>query len=835
MAKRFNKPHLHIEKYRTRRDFVAPSLNLSGEAVPRTREEHGVRLREELQAAFRDFEEVRPKPPEEFKDIGGTSGSFLEVELRRGTPIETVERKSKGVVPTATKLEPNENRTVGLFVPDKARDYILSMLEDYANGPLTEKGRAPKQNFAEPIENIRAAKFHTYYTDDPAYLPEDRQETVWWEVWCVRSAEAQLEALADRVKARLGERTRRLYFHESVVIPVLATREQIEALLFARFTIVEIRRSRDTPTMFLEADPEEQLGWVDDLAERMIWPGLQSPSVCLLDTGVNRAHHLIEPALSEEEMDAVNRDWGVADDTYGHGTSMAGIALHGDLADVLGGDENLELTHRLESVKMLPPTGAVETDESFYGPVTQSAISLPEIARAERRRVYCMAISNDEVSGYRPTAWSAAIDQAASGTMPGDTDPTRRLILVATGNAPSHIDATLIQSRDAYPIEDPAQAWNAITVGGYTDKTLIDEPPLAGYLAVAAAGDLSPHTRTSISWAGKSAYKPDIVMEAGNRAVSPAGTDMVDADSLGLLSTGSEVDRQPLVPFRATSAAVAAAARLSARLMADHPDYWPETVRALIVHSAEWTAPMVSEFTSAGGMTDRAGLLRRYGYGVPSFERATASATNHLALIAQSDIQPYASEKKAFKDCHFYGLPWPAAAIEAIGDQTVQMKITLSYFIEPNPGFSSTIDPYRYQSFGLRFDLRRPRESMLEFAKRVNDKERERRLNPEGREVKEKIVGANDPDHWQFGPKSISAGSLHSDVWTGPAARLLTRNMICVYPIGGWWNNRSGKDVRAQKTRYALVVTLKTDEESIDLHTPIRTLVENDVKIDTPF
>ncbi len=835
MATRFNKPHLHFDKYRTRRDFVAPSINLSGEGVPRTREEHGVRLREELQAAFNDFEELRPRPLEEFEDIGGTSGSFLEVELRRGTPIEAVERKSKGVVPTATKLEPNDNRTVGLFVPDKARDYILSMLEDYAHGPLTEKGRAPQQNFADPIEIIRTAKFHTYYTDDPRYLPDDRQETVWWEIWCVRSAEAQLEALADRIEVRLGERARRLYFHESIVIPALATQEQIEALLFARFTITEIRRSRDTPTMFLEADPEEQLGWVDSLAERVKSPSLQSPSVYLLDTGVNRAHHLIEPALLEDEMDAVDRNWGVADDAHGHGTAMAGVALYGDLTNVLSGDGELELTHRLESVKMLPPPRASETEESFYGPVTQAAISLPEIARAERQRVFCMAISNDEVSGYRPTAWSAAIDQAASGTMSGDTAPTRRLVLVATGNAPNHIDATRVQSPDAYPIEDPVQAWNAVTVGGCTDKTLIDEPPLVGYRLASAAGDLSPHTRTSTSWVGKSAYKPDIVMEAGNRAISPAGTDMLDTDFLGLLSTGSEVDRQPLVPFRATSAAVAAAARLSARLMADHPSYWPETVRALMVHSAEWTAPMINEFTIAGGMTDRAGLLRRYGYGVPTYERATASASNHLALIAQSEIQPYAAEEKAFKDCHFYGLPWPTAAVEAIGDQTVQMKITLSYFIEPNPGFSATIDPYRYQSFGLRFDRRRPSESTLEFAKRVNDKERERRLNAEGKEVKERIFGANDPDHWQFGPKSISAGSLHSDIWTGPAARLLTRNMICVHPVGGWWNNRSGKEVRAQKTRYALVVTLKTEQESIDLPTPIQNLVESDVEIETPF
>ncbi|MEO1139381.1 MAG: peptidase S8 family protein, partial [Pseudomonadota bacterium] len=208
---------------------------------------------------------------------------------------------------------------------------------------------------------------------------------------------------------------------------------------------------------------------------------------------------------------------------------------------------------------------------------------------------------------------------------------------------------------------------------------------------------------------------------------------------------------------------------------------------------------------------------------------------NHLAIFAQSEIQPYAGAKKAFQDCHFYGLPWPRQAIEAIGDETVQLKITLSHFIEPNPGFSATIDPYRYQSCGLRFDLRRLKETELEFAKRVNDKERARRNGPDGKEIKEKIKGVTDSDDWRFGPGSVSAGSLHCDVWTGSAARLLTRNMICVHPIGGWWNSRSKKAVREQKTRYALVMTLKTKDEAIDLHTPIQTLVESDIAIETPF
>ena len=184
-------------------------------------------------------------------------------------------------------------------------------------------------------------------------------------------------------------------------------------------------------------------------------------------------------------------------------------------------------------------------------------------------------------------------------------------------------------------------------------------------------------------------------------------------------------------------------------------------------------------------------LLRRYGHGVPTFERAAASARNHLALVAQAEIQPYQRSSKGMNECHFYSLPWPSEALESLGEQDVTLKITLSYFIEPNPGSSSSFDPYRYQSYGLRFDLKRRSETLVNFAKRLN---KEARDGPADRPPPEP-----DHDDWLFGPNSISAGSLHSDEWTGPAVNLLSRNLICIKPVGGWWNDRAKAQVRGQK------------------------------------
>ena len=504
---------------------------------------------------------------------------------------------------------------------------------------------------------------------------------------------------------------------------------------------------------------------------------------------------------------------------------MAGLALHGDLTAALADRSERVLTHRLESVKFLPPQGFDPAQPQSYGVMTQAAVALPEIAAPERTRVYCMAITNEDVSGSRPSAWSAAVDQAANGSMIGDdADAPKRLIVVSGGNVPAHIEMARVRPQDEYPIEDPAQAWNALTVGGYTDRGTIREAGLENWTPMATTGDLSPHSRTSVTWPQNAPFKPEIVMEAGNRAINPARTEAVTVGSLSLLSTGRDAAR-PLVSFDATSAASAQAARMAARLCADHPDYWPETIRALMVHSAEWTEPMLAMFGERMNKRERYELVRRYGYGVPDYDRATASATNHLALFAQANLQPFRSEGgRKFGDCHYYTLPIPRRMLEDLENETVELKITLSYFIDPNPGLSANVDPQRYQSHGLRFDLRRKTETLDNFKRRVNASEREDpRVGPQRED---------DDGRWLLGPQSVSAGSLHCDLWTGPAIELAGRDTLCIKPVVGWCRSRAAIEICNAMRRYSLIVTLKARNTEIDLYTPISVAVGVPVEVE---
>ncbi len=817
----FDRPHISLEGRRVVRHYQDRERPIGPPKISRTRAEHGAWIRNQFNAALAETQQALPAND----SLPPSTGTYVEVELVPGKhPEKTIDRTSKGIRSGAVIQEPNEFEKVVLFVPENAQDYLRQVLDDYTDGDLTEKGNPQKQSFVEPIQDIQRAFLRSFWTDDPDELPQNPDDSIWWELWCYKGTEGETSALVTQLGGQVADEGSWMRFPETVVVPAFASRATVELLLFAPFSLLELRRASANTALFTEADGDEQQQWVNQLAERVVWPGADVPAVCLFDSGVNRAHALIEPALAENDAMAVREEWG-SDDSLRHGTLMAGLSLLGDLVPIIGDESEVVLNHRLESVKLIPPNGFPANEPSAYGPITQAGVALAEINAPTRRRVFCMAITNENVSGNHVSSWSAAIDQAAFGPALGeDENAPKRLIIVSAGNIPAEIEHDKIEHNDEYAIEDPSQAWNALTVGGYTEKLDITEEAFEGYSPFSDLGDLSPFSRTSVRWnSSRSPYKPDVVMEAGNRALSPDEQEVYNADSLSLLTTGSNVDHRPLTAFAATSAASAQAARLAAQLMSEYPDYWPEMIRALIVHSAEWTPRMLAEFKACNGLKQRYSLIRRYGYGVPSLTQARASADNHVALLAQTTIQPFQLKGRKFCDCHYYSLPWPRAKLEDLGDSIVRLKITLSYFIEPNPGGSYNVNPSRYQSYGLRFDLKRPLESQEEFLQRVNTLEREH--------PRAAVPKAKSDSGWLFGSKSISAGSLHCDVWEGTAASLVQRDLICIKPVAGWWRDRAKTAFVEAEGRYALVTTLETATET-NIYTPIEQVIDADIGID---
>ncbi len=253
---------------------------------------------------------------------------------------------------------------------------------------------------------------------------------------------------------------------------------------------------------------------------------------------------------------------------------------------------------------------------------------------------------------------------------------------------------------------------------------LITEPGVADYEAIAPEGGLSPFSTTSLTWQDRWPLKPDAVLEGGNVARSPLGPSSMD--SLSLLTAFYRPNERPFTTTCATSAATAQAARLAACIMAEYPELWPETIRGLLIHSAEWTQAMRQAYLPAAGKpskADYARLIRRCGFGVPDLDRALWSVANSPTMVVEESFHPFRrvnSRQPALRDMQLHRLPWPVEILEDLGDEPVEMRVTLSYFIEPNPSNRGVRSRYRYESHGLRFDVKRPSETVANFRNRIN-------------------------------------------------------------------------------------------------------------------
>jgi hypothetical protein len=381
---------------------------------------------------------------------------------------------------------------------------------------------------------------------------------------------------------------------------------------------------------------------------------------------------------------------------------------------------------------------------------------------------------------------------------------------------------------DTSPIEEPAQAWNALTVGAFTRRDALPTgPDYRGYRPIAAADDLSPHSRTSVPFAAQWPIKPDIVMEGGNVLLSEDGSFEDFADSVSLLTTSRrEPTGTPFTTTYATSAAVAQAARLGAIARAEYPNLWPETVRGLLVHAAEWTPPMRAAIDAAPTKTERKRIIRRYGFGVPTESAVLRSAASDVTMIAQANIRPFFQEPGVaakLRDMHVHELPWPRELLLGLGPTPVELRITLSYFIEPNPSSRGWQGRYVYPSHGLRFDISRQGESVDAFRARLNKlaAAEEERGGP---------VGVQEPE-WLLGPVARHVGSLHADIWTSTGPELADSGIIGIYPVGGWWKNNNRDDRNQLAVRYAILVSLTTPDITVDLYTPIATRIRIPVAV----
>lgn len=758
------------------------------------------------------------------------NGVYVEVTGRAGQPLisDSLERRQSGIELLGVRTDGATTRAT-VFVPVKARDRLGAIVEEYRTEtePRSKTGAPKHRRFVESIGAIRLARLRDLWMDDPEKFPAEGI-TTFWETWLRPGTENRLHVFAQRLGLELGRSG--LVFPEASAVRVRATPEQMADLSELSLSVAQVRRTSVTAEFFDSLPPGEQHAFSEELRRRVRYPeaGAQAAAhVCILDTGVNRGHALLAPALADADCHAVDPGWG-EDDHHGHGTELAGIALLGDLVSPLDANVAIEIGHRLESVKILPPRG--ENPYDLLGAITRDGVNVAETQGPDRRRVFCMATTTEDDTPHYgvPTSWSSELDQIAAGVTAGeDENAPARLICVSAGNLrrPDRTSSDYPDGNDVAEAESPAHAWNALTVGACTEKIVLTDPTLAGYQPLARSGDLAPNSRTA-SWSDTWPSCPDLVLEGGNLAVDPDGR-VWSVPDLMVLTTSRDYPNPVFSLTADTSAATAEAARYAAILQSEYPGLWPETIRGLLVGSCRWTDRMRWHLHGSQLKADYALLMQRFGHGVPNLGRARHSASNVLTLIAQDELQPYTwSEKSSapiLNEMKLFALPWPQAALQALQAAEVRMRVTLSYFIEPNPSETMRNRKARYASHGLRFRVKEPDETNDYFRKRINKAALE-----DGEKVG---GGSTDGAQWTIGPDHREVGSIHSDTWTGPASDLALRGTIAVFPVGGWWKERKHLGRWNRKARFSLIVTIDAGEAETDIYTPVETVIANTIAV----
>ncbi len=594
---------------------------------------------------------------------------------------------------------------------------------------------------------------------------------------------------------------------EQIYFFVRLSQQQIDALLEATDCIYEVE---------LAPPPLRDLRLLEDISTRDIQdfslrqPDADAPSVVTLDTGIATGHPLLDAAILSATTagDLIPSP----EDNYGHGTKMAGIALYRDLGAAIERG-SAEASHWIQSSRLLvkPGVGTASDDNYEKWPIlTLNAVKSAEAADPNPRdRVFALAITRTmqepPLDGLQPTLWSHAADQIAYN------DGEGRLLVLSAGNARPQQWLALAEH---YPqlqlsekIHQPAQAANVLTVGASTSR--IDLPGSRDYeeyevIAKSSEG-ISPYTSTGIP-GNEWPVKPDIVMEGGNLAVSGSLTDDSVPTLCALTTSHRHAMGRPLGQISMTSEATARASRLAAQIWKAEPRLRPETVRALLVHSASWTPEMLQQFESTN---DR---LLACGYGIPDEELACACARNRATVILE-DSMPNAvfeqqlkkkppkrpttspTEPKGRRKAKLYRVPIPYGLLDN-NDPDVEVRVTLSYFTEPNK-FGRRI----FHGLDLKWDMQGPQESEDDFLQRINVLKR-----PKSADGKPMRTAKTKSFSWDIGIQTRSRGTVQSDRWRGRMSAIVGDKLIAVVPVLGWWNQR--RSLKTQEMAFSLVVSV---------------------------
>ncbi|MBK1987516.1 S8 family peptidase [Sphaerospermopsis aphanizomenoides BCCUSP55] len=640
-----------------------------------------------------------------------------------------------------------------------------------------------------------------------------------------------LEFFSDTVPMRMSDS----YVGEYLCIARIKVNYEVLEFLLELETVKEIDRP---PQPAFERDGDYQLP-ISSFPE-VISPPENNCGILVIDSGVQRGHPLIAPVLGEADVFSDPEQKlikGGADDVNGHGTSVAGIAIYGDVENCIK-KRSFDPTVWLFSARVTDENCQYYEDLLLETQLDQAIHAF--VDQYPNCKVINISLGNANQiyrDGMKQFRLAAKIDEIAY-----QYQHKNIIFVISAGNITPYEEAISDeplksdeQLKTEYPnylldqnarIIDPATSAIALTVGSLSyGRGSITEPDDVRRQAIAKLrGHPSPFTRTGFGVDGM--VKPDVVDFGGGTVI-----DLKYREGLDLLKTklrlSDNVAGVSVVTFSkdfqsslfhicsGTSFAAPRVANIAAQLFTKYPNASSNLIRALIVNSAVLPKEIPDEFSNGTESQKIKKQLQIYGYGQTDLERAMYSAENYVVL----------SEEDILKVGYFnlYTIPQlPQEFFDLKGTRILSVTLAFDPPTRPTRGDS-------YLGVTMEFDLFKGIDhKIVRNAYEVASKEAATKNNSSDEFVEntktklKKKYGDGIEVKFSPGSNIRKKGTLQKgQVQIFPQSTKYNEgNMTLVVSCNRKWANPD------ETQRYALVVSISHDDPQVNLYNRMKLKVD---------
>ncbi len=527
---------------------------------------------------------------------------------------------------TSRQLLLDENR---LYEAEEADSVTLppGMRQNFFDALQTARFVSRDERIGVRLREEGFPETEAFYLDVDLWHPGDQDS--------VRKVLGDIRSMCASYDGQLTEEVRT---SSLLLIKVRGSRQLAEALLeldwVARVDLPP-KLSRAYSEIFGDVQPPDP----------MPIPLDDDPLVCVVDSGVVSGHPFLANWVVEE------RDFDTGENTptdlNGHGTSVAGLVVYGDIANCLESGQ-WQPRVRICSAKVLchdPAWGPVIPEQHRAEWLIEQAIRY--YAQERQCQVFNLSIESQRETyrGGRQFPWAEKLDELARELdvvivqIAGNCEPPIPDDVTTREDFQKAVRDSLLKDGNLR-ICNPGTAALVLTVGSLARSEALRGQGFAG----APSSAPSPFTRVGpgISYGSTNAsIKPDIVAYGGNRAIQTivgGNARWVFDLFLGEPTIRREEDGRFITARDGTSFAcphVAHAAAIAASSLETTVGQRPSAnlIRAL-VGSATYSPPCPSNWLGTEEET-----LRLIGYGMCSVDDLTASKKNRVRLVAMDEVE----------------------------------------------------------------------------------------------------------------------------------------------------------------------------------------------------